>query len=121
MDDNVKKYKKILYLLIERTQYIDFELHSPIQHATVSFYKKMISSAKSVLHLYNDYYNACILASHMLEGLILLTWMLDKPKERVRQYADFGTIEFLEGLHIHPEEKDDILNFIKKNKSKKNY
>lgn len=119
MDDNVKKYKKILYLLIERTQYIDFELHSPIQHATVSFYKKMISSAKSVLHLYNDYYNACILASHMLEGLILLTWMLDKPKERVRQYADFGTIEFLEGLHIHPEEKDDILNFIKKNNLKR--
>lgn len=79
----------------------------------------MISSAKSVLHLYNDYYNACILASHMLEGLIILTWMLDKPKERVRQYADFGTIEFLEGLHIHPEEKDDILNFIKKNNLKR--
>lgn len=119
MDGNVKKYKKILYSLIERTQHIDFELNSPIQHATVSFYKKMISSAKSVLHLYNDYYNACILASHMLEGLILLTWMLDKPKERVRQYADFGTIEFLEGLHIHSEEKDDILNFIKKNNLKR--
>lgn len=119
MDDNVKKYKKILYLLIERTQCIDFELNSSIQHATVSFYKKMISSAKSVLHLYNDYYNACILASHMLEGLIILTWMLDKPKERVRQYGDFGTIEFLEGLHIHPEEKNDILSFIKKNNLKR--
>lgn len=119
MDDNVKKYKKILYSLIERTQHINFELNSPIQHATVSFYKKMVSSAKSVLHLYNDYYNACILASHMLEGLILLTWMLDKPKERVRQYADFGTIEFLEGLCIHPEEKDEILNFIKKNNLKR--
>lgn len=94
-----------MYSLIERTQYIDFELKNPTQHATVSFYKKMISSAESVLHLYNDYYNVCILASHMLEGLIILTWMLDKPEKRVLRYADFGTIEFLEGLYIHPERK----------------
>ena len=113
MDDDIKKYKKLLYLLISRTQNINFELKKPIQHATVSFYKKMLSSAKSVLHLYNDCYNACILSSHMLEGLIILTWMLEKPDERVRRYADFGTIEFLEGLHIHPEEREDILNFIK--------
>ena len=113
MDGNVKKYKKLLYLLINRTKYINFELKIPIQHATVSFYKKMLSSAKSVLHLYNDRYNACILSSHMLEGLIVLTWMLEKPNERVRQYADFGTIEYLEGLAVHPEETEDILNFIK--------
>lgn len=113
MDGDIKKYKKLLYLLINRTQNINFELKIPMQHAIVSFYKKMLSSAKSVLHLYNDYYNACILSSHMLEGLIILTWMLEKPDERVRRYADFGTIEFLEGLHIHPEKREDILNFIK--------
>ena len=107
MDGDIKKYKKLLYLLINRTQNINFELKIPMQHAIVSFYKKMLSSAKSVLHLYNDYYNACILSSHMLEGLIILTWMLEKPDERVRRYADFGTIEFLEGLHIHPEKRED--------------
>ncbi len=119
MDENLKDSKKILRLLIEQTKCVNYTKGNPIQAATVSFYKKMLSSAKAILHLYNDYYNACIVASHMLEGLILLTWMLDKPQERVRQYADFGTIEALEGLHLHPEEKDDILNFIKQNNLKR--
>lgn len=119
MDSEGKKCKKLLYLLINRTQNINFELETPVQHAIVSFYKKMLSSAKSVLHLYNDYYNACILSSHMLEGLIILTWMLDKPEERVRRYADFGAVEALEGLHIHPEEREYLLNFIKKNNLKR--
>lgn len=113
MDENIKNSKKILRLLIERTQYVNFNRANPIQETTVSFYKKMLSSAKSVLHLYNDYYNACILASHMLEGLIILAWMLDRPEERVRQYADFGIVECLEGLSFHPEEKDKLLKFIK--------
>lgn len=119
MDENIKNSKKILRLLIERTQYVNFNRSNPIQAATVSFYRKMLTSAKSVLHLHKDHYNGCILASHMLEGLILLTWMLNEPQKRVRQYANFGIIERLEGLRVYPEEKDDLLKFIKENNLQK--
>lgn len=115
MDENLKNSKKLLHLLIKRTQHVDFACDNLCQGITVSFYKKMLSSAKAVLHLYKDYYNACIIASHMLEGLIWLKWMLDKPRERVHQYTDFGIIEALGGLHIHPEEKENVLKCIKEN------
>lgn len=55
----------------------------------------------------------------MLEGLILLAWMLNEPQKRVRQYANFGIIERLEGLRVYPEEKDDLLKFIKENNLQK--
>ena len=29
-----------------------------------------------------------------------------KPKERIRQYVDYGAVEYLEGLYVHPEERD---------------
>ena len=113
MDDNVKKSKKLLRLLISRTKDLNFEQHNEIHALTISFYKKMLSSAQAILKLNPDNYNACILASHMMEGLIFLIWCLDKPKERIRQYVDYGAVEYLEGLYVHPEEKEDTLWFIK--------
>lgn len=114
MDDIVKGTKRLLCDLVRNTSHLSFSCDNCYQAVTVSFYKKMLSSARAVLLLSNDYYNACILVSHMLEGLILLTWILETP-ERIRRYADFGVIEALYGLSSYPEDKDKLLNFIKKN------
>ena len=75
----------------------------------------MILSAKAVLKLneISDDYSGCILASHMMEGLILMIWCLDSPKERIRQYADYGAVEYLKGHIEDAEDKEDVLKFIK--------
>ena len=70
-----------------------------------------MSSAKAILSLTGDAYNGCILTSHMLEALIQLVWLLDR-EERIKQYIDFGVIEQLEGLHLHPEKKEQILKIL---------
>lgn len=113
MDKNIKNCKEILELLIQRTENVNFVQHNEVHACTISFYKKMLSSARAVLTLNEDYYNACILISHMLEGIILLAWILDKPKERIRQYVDYGIVEYLAGLRVYPEKTDDVLKFIK--------
>ncbi len=113
MDENLKKCKKLLRLLISRTKNLNFEQHNEMQALTISFYRKMLSSAHAILKLERDNYNACILASHMMEGLILLVWCLDNPKERIRQYVEYGAIEYIEGLQVYPEERDNLLQLIK--------
>lgn len=112
MDKNFETNKELLERLIHRTEDVEFATNNAQQGITVSFYKRLMSSAKAILSLTGDAYNGCILTSHMLEVLIQLTWLLDK-KERIKQYIDFGVVEQLEGLHLHPEKKGQILNIIK--------
>lgn len=115
MKDNIKEIKKLLRSLISRTKNLNFEQHNEMHAFTVSFYKKMIVSAQAILKLNDngDSYSGCILASHMMEGLILMMWCLDNPKERIRQYADYGAVEYLQGHIKDANDKADILKFIK--------
>lgn len=115
MDENYKKTKKLLRLLISRTKNLNFEQHNEMHAFTISFYKKMLVSAQAILKLNDngDSYSSCILASHMMEGLILMMWCLDDPKKRIRQYADYGAVEYLRSHTKDAEDKADILKFIK--------
>lgn len=112
MNEDFETNKTLLERLIQRTEAVNFETRNLQQGATVSFYKRLLSSSKAVLTLIDDAYNACILTSHMLEALIQLIWMLEK-EERIKQYIDYGAIEQLEGLKIYPDTKEKILDFIK--------
>ena len=112
MDKNFETNKELLERLIHRTEDVEFATNNAQQGITVSFYKRLMSSAKAILSLTGDAYNGCILTSHMLEALIQLVWLLDR-EERIKQYIDFGVIEQLEGLHLHPEKKEQILKIIK--------
>lgn len=112
MNKDFETNKNLLKRLIQRTEEVNFETRNLQQGATVSFYKRLLSSSKAVLMLIDDAYNACILISHMLEALIQLIWMLEK-EERIKQYIDYGAIEQLEGLEIYPNTKEKILSFIK--------
>lgn len=112
MNKDFETNKTLLERLIQRTKDVNFESKNLQQGATVSFYKRLLSSSKAILMLIDDAYNACILASHMLEALIQLIWMLEK-EERIKQYIDYGAIEQLEGLEIYPDTKEKVLNFIK--------
>lgn len=112
MNEDFETNKNLLVRLIQRTEKVNFETKNLQQGATVSFYKKLLSSSKAILMLIDDAYNACILASHMLEALIQLIWMLEK-KERIIQYVDYGAIEQLDGIKIYPDTKEKILSYIK--------
>lgn len=112
MDKDFETNKALLERLIQRTEDVEFATNNAQQGITVSFYKRLMSSAKAILLLTDDAYNGCILTSHMLEVLIQLTWLLDKP-ERIKQYVDYGIVEQLEGLYLHPEKKEQILKIIK--------
>lgn len=112
MDKNFETNKELLERLIHRTEDVEFATNNAQQGITVSFYKRLMSSAKAILSLTGDAYNGCILTSHMLEALIQLTWLLDKP-ERIKQYVDYGIVEQLEGLYLHLEKKGQILSIIK--------
>lgn len=81
MNEDFETNKNLLVRLIQRTEKVNFETKNLQQGATASFYKKLLSSSKAILMLIDDAYNACILASHMLEALIQLIWMLEKKKE----------------------------------------
>lgn len=113
MNENIEDSKNVLKSLIQCTKDVQFAQQNEVQGITVSFYNKMLSSAQAILLLSEDYYNACILSSHMLEGLILLTWILDNPKTRIKQYVDYGAVEQLVGLHVYPEQKETLLQAIK--------
>ena len=115
MNEDFETNKTLLERLIQRTEAVNFETRNLQQGATVSFYKRLLSSSKAVLTLIDDAYNACILTSHILEALIQLIWMLEK-EERIKQYIDYGAIEQLEGLEIYPDTKEKVLNFIKERK-----
>lgn len=112
MDKDFETNKALLERLMQRTEDVEFATNNAQQGITVSFYKRLMSSAKAILALTDDAYNGCILTSHMLEVLIQLTWLLDK-EERIKQYVDFGVVEQLEGLHLYPEKKEQILKIIK--------
>ena len=112
MDKDFETNKALLERLIQRTEDVEFATNNAQQGITVSFYKRLMSSAKAILLLTDDAYNGCILTSHMLEVLIQLTWLLDK-RERIKQYVDYGIVEQLEGLYLHPEKKEQILKIIK--------
>lgn len=113
MDKDFETNKALLERLIQRTEDVEFATNNDQQKITVSFYKRLMSSSKAILALTDDAYNGCILTSHMLEALIQLTWLLDKP-ERIKQYVDYGIVEQMEGLSLYPDQKETILNIIKK-------
>ena len=73
----------------------------------------MLVSAQAVLNLGNDGYDACIIASHMVEGVLLLNWLLDDTK-RIKDYEDYSIIEMLAVLTVDSSHKDFLLNEIKK-------
>ena len=112
MDKDFETNKALLVRLIQRTEDVEFATNNAKQGITVSFYKRLMSSAKAILSLTDDAYIGCILTSHMLEALIQLVWLLDR-EERIKQYIDFGVVEQLEGLYLHPEKKEQILKIIK--------
>lgn len=104
--------KFIVYMLQSVTK-VDFLLSTPEQCITVSFLRKMLSSANTVIRLGENGYDSCIIASHMAEGILLLIWILE-DKKRIDDYADYNIIEMLALLRVNVSYKDFLLKEIKK-------
>lgn len=105
--------KQFIIDTLRSLQGITFLQNTPEQCITVSFLRKMLVSAQAVLGLENDGYDACIIASHMVEGVLLLNWLLDDT-ERIKDYEDYSIIEMLAVLTVNSSHKDLLLNEIKK-------
>lgn len=64
--------QKFIVNMLQSVAKVNFLLSTPEQCITVSFLRKMLSSAQAILKLEKDGYEACIIACHMVEGVMLL-------------------------------------------------
>ena len=98
---------------LKNLQGVTFLQNTPEQCITVSFLRKMLVSAQAVLNLGNDGYDACIIASHMAEGILLLNWLLDDTR-RIKDYEDYNIIEILPLLKVDSSHKKFLLQEIQR-------
>ena len=108
-------YRQFIIYIMQSINCVIFTQNTPEQGITVSFLRKMLSSAETVLKLDENGYDACIIASHMAEGIILLNWLLD-DSTRIKDYNDYMFIEFLSVLEIDNSHKEQLLDIIKQKK-----
>lgn len=64
----------------------------------------------------NRVFVACSLACQIIEGEIQLLWLNKHFDTNGADYMDFGYVEQIDMLRVHPERKDKVLEMIKKNK-----
>lgn len=93
---------------------VGFQQNTPERSITVTFLRKMLSSAETILRIEPNGYDSCIIASHMTEGILLLNWLLDDPA-RIKDYDDYIFVEFLPLLEIDPSFRESLLETIKQN------
>ena len=58
---------------------------------------------------------ACSLACQIIEGEIQLLWLNKHFDTNGADYIDFGYVEQIDMLRVHPERKDRVLEMIKQN------
>lgn len=105
--------QKFIVYMLQSVAKVNFLLSTPEQCITVSFLRKMLSSANTVIRLGENGYDSCIIASHMAEGILLLIWILE-DKKRIDYYADYNIIEMLALLRVNVSYKDFLFKKIKK-------
>ena len=65
--------------------------------------------------LNNRAFVACSLACQIIEGEIQLLWLNKHFDTNGADYIDFGYVEQIDMLRVHPERKDRVLEMIKQN------
>jgi hypothetical protein len=65
--------------------------------------------------LNNRVFVACSLACQILEGEIQLMWLNKHFDTNGDDYMDFGYVEQIDMLRVHPDRKDEVLAMIKQN------
>jgi len=65
--------------------------------------------------LNNRVFVACSLACQIIEGEIQLLWLNKHFDTNGADYMDFGYVEQIDMLRVHPERKDRVLEIIKQN------
>lgn len=91
--------QKFIIYVMQSIQGVKLLQDTPEKSITVSFLRKMLASSQSVLNLGMNGYDACIIACHMIEGIMQLNWLLDNPK-RIKDYEDYNIIEMLALLKV---------------------
>ena len=104
--------QKFIIYVMQRIQGVKLLQDTPEKSITVSFLRKMLASSQSVLNLGMNGYDACIIACHMVEGIMQLNWLLDNPK-RIKDYEDYNIIEMLALLKVDNTHKEFLLSEVK--------
>ena len=82
-----------------------------------ALFSTILSLTKNIVHALqkNHIYVACSLACLVVEAEIQLLWINIDPDKRSKAFYDFGFIEQLNSISIHPEWEADILTRIEEN------
>ena len=111
--------QKFIIYVMQRIQGVKLLQDTPEKSITVSFLRKMLASSQSVLNLGMNGYDACIIACHMVEGIMQLNWLLDNPK-RIKDYEDYNIIEMLALLKVDNTHKEFLLSEVKNRNIQRN-
>lgn len=83
-------------------------------HSLVAAIVSLSAEAYDAL-LNNRVFVACSIACQILEGEIQLMWLNKHFDTNGDDYMDFGYVEQIDMLRVHPERKDEVLAKIKQN------
>lgn len=108
------EYIRFINYVLLKTGGITFIQDTPEKAITVSFLRKIQSSAETILKIWENGYDACIIANHMTEGVILLNWILDDTK-RIKDYEDYAFVEYIALIEDNLIDREELLKEIKQN------
>ena len=116
----VKKYEELMLHVLEISSSIKIPKHnSDIFRLLHVFLKRQLSLLKAIYKLAKEdsYYEGCILLTTLIENYILQKWLIREGK--ILDYVEFGAAESLPRLALHPEETEEVLQFIKEHNVKR--
>ena len=117
--EHIERYQKLFCKALELMSSVKFRVTNDEQKLLYIFLFRQVSLLKAIKALSDIklYYEGCILLTTLIENYILQKWLIRENK--ITDYREFGAVESLPRLAFFPEEKAEILQFIKEHNVKR--
>ena len=116
----IKKYEDLMEHILEISSAIQIPIkNNDIFRLLSVFLARQKSLLQAIYKLAKEdfYYEGCILLTTLIENYILQKWLI--REEKIMDYVEFGAVESLPRLALYPQEKDEVLQFIKEHNVKR--
>lgn len=116
----IKQYKNLMIRILEISSTIQIPpKNNDIFRLLRVFLIRQKSLLRAIYKLAKEdfYYEGCILLTTLIENYILQKWLI--REEKIMDYVEFGAVESLPRLALYPQEKDEVLQFIKEHNVKR--
>ena len=115
----IKKYEELMTRLLDVSKSIQIPRNNDIFRLLYAFLERQKSLVRAIYKLAKEdfYYEGCIVLTTLIENYILQKWLIREGK--IMDYFEFGVTESLPRLALYPQEKDEVLQFIKEHNVKR--